>query len=212
MIKEYIPKYMENRIRSKRWGDWLFFLSGQFSLSLSPPVFSNSIAIIFFFPQINWNNFFSFHFGNNIATNQLLQFFFLQFSATSLPKLLLNFCHNSFFFFFFSSHFWQLGCHNSYFLSPHPFNFSNLVATICFFFFFPPIFSNLVATILIFSLLNPSILATWLPQLVSLFFFFFFPSYFQQLGCHNSYFLSSHSPRILATWLPQFLFSLSSLP
>ena len=156
--------------------DSLFYPDNSLSLSPSPLVFSNSIAIIFFFPQINWNNFFSFHFGNNIATNQLLQFFFLQFSATSLPKLLLNFCHNS------------------YFLSPHPFNFGNLVATICFFFFFPPIFGNLVATILIFSLLTPSILATWLPQLVSLFFFFFFPLLFS------------------ATWLSQFLFSLFSLP
>ena len=117
----------------------LFFIRTILSLSPSPPVFSNSIAIIFFFPQINWNNFFSFHFGNNIATNQLLQFFFLQFSATSLPKLLLNFspsfrqlgCHNS--PFFFLSHFWQLGCHNSYFLSPH----------------------------------SPTISTTWLPQLVS---------------------------------------------
>ena len=159
MIKEYIPKYMENRIRSKRWGDWLFFLSGQFSLSLSPPVFSNSIAIIFFFPQINWNNFFSFLFGNKTLPQiNCYNFFSLQFSATPLPKSLLNFCHNSFFFLFsffppisgnlvatiliFSLltplGFRQLGCHN-WFLS-----------LFFFFFFFPHPFSK-----------------TWLPQLVS---------------------------------------------
>ena len=33
---------------------------------------------------------------------------------------------------FFFLYFRQLGCHNSYFLSPHPYNFSNLVATIVF--------------------------------------------------------------------------------
>ena len=134
-----------------------FFFYPDNSLSLSSPVFSNSIAIIFFFPQINWNNFFSLHFGNNIATNQLLQFFFIQFSATSLPKLLLNFGHNSFFFFFFSSHFWQLGCHNSYFLSSHPFNFGNLVATIGFsflFLFFSLLFSTTWLSQFLFSLFS----------------------------------------------------------
>ena len=61
-----------------------------------------------------------------------------------------------------------------------PHNFGNLVATIGFF-FFHLIFGNLVTTIG-FSLS------------LSL-----FPSHFQQLGCHNSYFLSLHSPRISAT-------------
>ena len=193
--------------------DSFFYPDNSLSLSLSPPVFSNSIAIIFFFPQINWNNFFSFHFGNNIATNQLLQFFFLQFSATSLPKLLLNFCHNSFsfliFFLPFSAtwlpqflfslssplQFQQLGCHNLFLL----------------FFFLP--FSATWLPQFLFSLFSP--LQFWQLGCHNWFLFsfsFFFPSYFQQLGCHNSYFPSSHSPRILATWLPQFLFSLSSLP
>ena len=72
---------------------------------LSPLIFGNSIATILFF-------FFSFHFGNSIVTNQLPPFFFFFFSFFSsnpLPKLLLN----------SSPTFRQLGCHNSYFLSPH---------------------------------------------------------------------------------------------
>ena len=146
-----------------RWLTLFFYLDNSLSLSLSlslsPPIFDNSIAIIFFFfPQINWNNFFSFLFGNKTLPQiNCYNFFSLQFSATPLPKSLLNFCHNSFFFLFsffppisgnlvatiliFSLltplGFRQLGCHN-WFLS------------LFFFFFFPLPFSK-----------------TWLPQLVS---------------------------------------------
>ena len=60
-------------------------------------------------PQINCHNFFPFHFGNAIATNQLPQFFF--------------------FFLNFSPRFRQLGCHNSFFFFFPPI-FGNLVATI----------------------------------------------------------------------------------
>ena len=90
-------------------------------------------------------------------------------------------------------------CHNFFFrhakipikyFSLLPYNFSNLVAIILFFFFLP------------FS-------ATWLAQF---FFLFLFSSHFWQLGCYNSYFLSPHSPTISATWLPQFIFSLSTTP
>ena len=124
----------------------IFFFSRQFSLSLSLSLslssnfwqlhchnffsshFSNSIATFFFLPfrqqhchKSATTIFFSSHFGNSIATNQLSQFFFPSifglnlffspsFPATSLPQFSL---------FFFSSHFQQLGCHNSYFLSSH---------------------------------------------------------------------------------------------
>ena len=136
-----------------------YFFYSDNSLSLSP-IFCNFIAIILFFsshfgnsiatnqlpqfffpsisatklPQISCYYFFSSHFGNSIATNQLPQFFFLpfstksssffpSFSTNSLTKLLLN----------FSPSFRQLGCHNSYFLSPQ----------------------------------SPTISTTWLPHLVS---------------------------------------------
>ena len=71
-------------------------------------------------------------------------------------------------------------------------------------FFFPPFWQchrhKSIATIFFFKFL-PKISATWLPQ----FFFFFLPSHFQQLSCHNSYFLSPPFPTILATWLPQLV-------
>ena len=135
------------------WGDWLFFFIWTIlSLSLSPPIFDNSIAIIFFFSHKSIGIiFFSFLFSNKTLPQiNCYNFFSVQFSATPLPKSLLNFCHNSFFFLFsffppisgnliatiliFSLltplGFWQIGCHN-WFLS-----------------FFPsPIFGNLVATI-----------------------------------------------------------------
>ena len=132
------------------------------TLSLPLPNFQQfhchkSITTILFFPPPI--------FGNNIATNQLLPFFFSLISAILLPQI--N-CHNFFSFHFranllfffpsfsetslpklllnFSPRFWQLGCHSSLF-------------------FFLLIFGNLVATILIFSLLTPL--------------------QFRQLGCHN---------------------------
>ena len=84
-------------------------LSLQFSATPLTQFFSPSILATTL-PQINCYYFFFSHFGNSIATNQLPQFFFSSFSATSLPKLLLNFSpsfrqlgyHNSLFFFFLS--------------------------------------------------------------------------------------------------------------
>ena len=105
------------------------------SLSLSPPIFGNSITTILFFPPPI--------FDNSITTNQFFSFFFLfQFRQLGF--------HNSFFFFlqfsapisatwlpqFFSfspiSATWlpQFLFSLSSFL---PYNFSNLVATIAFF-------------------------------------------------------------------------------
>ena len=101
---------------------------------LTPPIFNTTkfffpLISAILLPQINCYNFFSLYFDNAIATNQLSQVFFFP------PPFPQCHCHN---FFgchnFFSSHFWQLGYHNSYFLSP-PF---------------------------------PTISATWLSQLVSL--------------------------------------------
>ena len=167
MIKEYILGYLENKNQEEelRWLTLtnIFFIQTILSLSLSlslSPIFCNFIAIILFFSP---------HFGNSIATNQLSQFFFPSISATKLPQIsyyyffFLSFrqfhCHksiatiffpsifNQIFFFFpsfstnsltklllnFSPSFRQLGCHNSYFFSPH----------------------------------SPTISTTWLPQLVS---------------------------------------------
>ena len=126
MIKEYIPKYMENRIRSKRWGDWLFFLSGQFSLSLSlSSSFQQPHCHNIFFPTNQLEQFFFLPFRQH-RHKSIATIFFLQFSATSLPKLLLNFYHFSFFPPIFGNlvatilifslltalQFRQLGCHN----------------------------------------------------------------------------------------------------
>ena len=142
---------------------YFFYSDNSLSLSLSlslSPIFCSFIAIILFFSS---------HFGNSIAINQLPQFFFPSISATKLPQISCYYffplisaiplpqinCHNFFSFHFrtnllfffpsfstnsltklllnFSPSFRQLGCHNSYFLSPH----------------------------------SPTISTTWLPQLVS---------------------------------------------
>ena len=137
-----------------------FYLSRQFSLS--PPIFGNSIATILFFFSSHFRQlhchktfvlllwaatilFFFLQFSAQISffspilATWLPQIFSPSFTATSLPKLLLN---------------------------SLPYNFSNLVATI--FFFLP------------FS-------ATWLPQF--LFFSFLTLLQFQQLSCHDWFFL-----------------------
>ena len=81
---------------------------------LTPPIFGATI-------------FFSSYFGNSIATNQLPLFFssistchFHKSIATVPPPQFLQcHCHNFLVAtIFFSSHFRQLDCHNSYFLSP----------------------------------------------------------------------------------------------
>ena len=51
-------------------------------------------------------------------------FFFLPFSATWFPQFIFSLSS--------SLQFRQLGFHKSFFLSPHPYNFGNLVATIVF--------------------------------------------------------------------------------
>ena len=121
-----------------RWLTLFFYLDNSLSLSLSlslsPPIFNNSIAIIFFFNTNQLEQFFFSFLSGNKTLPQIncYNFFSLQFSATPLPKSLLNFCHNSFFFLFsffppisgnlvatiliFSLltplQFQQLGCHN----------------------------------------------------------------------------------------------------
>ena len=125
----------------------LFFIRTILSLSLSlSSSFQQLHCHNIFFPTNQLEQFFFLPFRQH-RHKSIATIFFLQFSATSLPKLLLNFYHFSFFPPIFGNlvatilifslltplEFWQLGCHNSYFLSPH----------------------------------SPRISTTWLPQLVS---------------------------------------------
>ena len=105
------------------------------SLSLSPPIFGNSIAAILFFlpfstiplPQISFSLsfFFLFQFGNLATT---IPFFS---SSNFRPQFLQLGCHNSFVFLQFSTTWLPQFLYSlSSFL---PYNFNNLVATIAFF-------------------------------------------------------------------------------
>ena len=170
MIKEYIPRYLENKNQEEvlRWLTLpnIFFI--RTSLSLSPSLsLSNFLQLhchnsFFFLPFRQFychksiaTIFFPFHFSNKIATNQLLLFFFLSFRQFHCHKSIatiffpFNFRPKSSFFFF-----------PSFLTTSLPeliLNFSPSFQQLgCHnSHFFSPIFGNLVATILIFSPLTP---------------------------------------------------------